>query len=457
MMFIPHDPSMRFDVAGVEKLFFVREDLSDLDESERHQLIEKLNALGLNDMRYDNVLILLIVLHEARMIDEIRFLNEVFLPWLSLRNRTRPHLDRVARELSRISEFEVDSVEEASHLVNVYRSIVSDLFDPYMTLVVACFQFKEGCFVNISSADLTNSERAKSEYLNKRVQALFSGRTFLSGYDPLVRNAISHSGSSGVRYHSDRIVFKNIKRGSTPTVQTVEWSFEELQLRVLELMECVLSIEAAVEVFGLDCSFTIASDFPSLLNAAFHALPHHQLKERSEQSEQFLTSLRETDCRSAKEKHELLSRILFVNCGIRQMPCHGARFSEEKSAIRVDVPKAKVDTSDDTHLCERLAEMIRYGILARSVFGNIYSTICIAETDENGDCNGIFGQIKGSDLKEWIEESAGLYDLLNDSEWSFQGRKIDVTVDFERLRSLEDASPDIPFPRRRNRGPQSSQ
>ena len=70
---------------------------------------------------------------------------------------------------------------------------------------------------------------------------------------------MSHSGSSGVTYLPDRVVFKSIKRGNPIAVETVVRTIDELQVRVLQLLECLQSIEAAVEIFALDVGAEIAN------------------------------------------------------------------------------------------------------------------------------------------------------------------------------------------------------
>lgn len=73
-------------------------------------------------------------------------------PWHELREKSRHHFECIGEELSRNGEFEPRSVKEAAHSANVYPYIVSDLFDPYLTLVVACFQFKNGTFTSLDEA-----------------------------------------------------------------------------------------------------------------------------------------------------------------------------------------------------------------------------------------------------------------------------------------------------------------
>lgn len=69
----------------------------------------------------------------------------------------------------------------------------------------------------------------------------------------MVRNALSHMGSSGVVYETSSVLFRNIKRQNPPVVETRRWSLDELHLNVLKLLEVCMAIDAAVEIFGIDC------------------------------------------------------------------------------------------------------------------------------------------------------------------------------------------------------------
>ena len=294
MLFDAKDLHPGYTLEEIEKLFFLRKDLSDFSEQDKEALLAKVNSLGLKDIRLDTVQMLLCVMHEAREIDQPRFLKTVFLPWHELRQKTRPHFERIGEELSRIGEFEPGSIKEAAHAANVYRNIVSDLFDPYLTLVVACFQFKDGKFTSLDDADLAQGERNKFQYLAARVKEIYKGQpNFLSGYDPLVRNAISHSGARGVTYGADRVVFKNIKRGTPVGVETVIWSFDELQSRVIQLLECIQSIEVASKIFGFDCAQVIGADFDTYCQFVLHAVPPERRAELRERHGRLVERIRQ--------------------------------------------------------------------------------------------------------------------------------------------------------------------
>jgi hypothetical protein len=62
-------------------------------------------------------------------------------------------------------------------------------------------------------------------------------------------------------------------------------------------------------------------------------------------------------------------------------------------------------------------------------------------------------RIKGKDLDEYIEERAGLVDLLNDSKWTLEGQPLGIHVDFKAIEQAEQASPKEPFPRKLRSSP----
>lgn len=437
-----------YTLADLEKLFFVRRDLSDLEESEVAALLRKVNAFGLADVRDDSLQLLLCILHDARTVDQDRFLRDVFLPWQGLRRRTQTHFERVGAELARIGEFEPGSVQDAAHVVNMYRNIVADLVDPYLTLVVACFQFIEGTFTTLDDADIGQGERNKHEYLVRRVNDVLPDRpTFLTGYDPRVRNAVSHSGSRGVTYHAGGVVFRSIRRGTPPTVETVRWSHDELYMNTLHLLEGIQSIEVAVEVFGLDCSSAVVGDLGNFFEFLLHAVPPQLRTELRIRHEELCHQIRDADLPEG-EKVQALADLLFFNCGLRNMQLTRVKLSMANALVVVEVDGANIDSDDDDQLLGRMAELPRYAILARTVFGTAFNTFVVAEKVDDPPGEQIVVTCTGSDLDDYIEERAGLIDLLNDSSWSLKGSRIEAEVDFEALAAHELTQPSDPLPRK---------
>lgn len=439
--------------ADLTKLFFVRKDLSDLSAEDRQALLGKINSLGLVAIRLDTLHLLLCVMHDARRLDGPRFIREVFLPWVGLKQKTAAHRRRIGDELARLGGFAEGSKEEAAHAVNIYRNIVSDLFDPYLTLVYACFQFVEGKFTDIQAADLGNSERTKYDYLLSRVNKIYAGqKTFLSGYDPRVRNAVSHAGSSGVSYGGGKVVFKNITRGVPPKVETVEWTHDELFTRTLELLECIQSLDICEEIFGLDCTDAIRDNYETFRQAALHALtPEKRAAIRAEQDERF-ERLRTSPDLSWDEKMKGLSAVLFANCGDRGMAVKGVKSSTDRKALAVVVPAESFDAAKDGELLAKAHPLPRYAVLARSVFGKMFDAFRVETTDEPPGTPRLAVVIRGEELDAYAEERAGLVDLMNDSAWFLDGKRLGLAVDFAAVAAAEGASPDEPFPRKTRPG-----
>lgn len=350
--------------------------------------------------------------------------------------------------MTRIGEFEPGTSEEAAHIVNVYRNVVADLFDPYLTLVVACFQFKEGTFSNIEDADIGQGERNKYDYLLKRLSQIDKGQpTFLSGYNPIIRNAVSHTGARGVEYQDARVLFRNIKRGTPPIVETVTWTHEELQTNLVLLLEGVQSIRVAVEIFGLDSAGEMFADINTLSQLLVHVFSAEQRASLREQQDKSLEAIRSSNQISFQDKTKLLTGTLHHNCVLRGMRLDAVGVSETDSSVLLEAQFAPFDASNDAQLLETAQLLTRYGILARSAFGTMFARFTVRATDETGK-ETLRVDLSANDLDEYIAERAGLVDLLNDSVWSINGLSLKIEVDFEKLSQSELTSSSAPLPRK---------
>jgi hypothetical protein len=448
-MFSSDELLPRLTEDDIKKLFFVRKDLFDLSDRDRKVLLAKINSLGLVAIRLDTLHLILCVMHDARRVNELRFINEVFLPWCGLKQRTADHRRRIGDELGRVATFPQGSVDEAMHVANVYRNIVADLFDPYLTLVFASFQFVEGKFTTIQAADLGAGERTKYDYLLKRVNKIYGGqRTLLSGYDPRVRNAVSHPGSSGVLYRNGKVVFKNISRGASVTAETVEWTIDELLQRTLELIECIQSLDICEEIFGLDCTDVIQNNYESSRRAALYALTSEQRAGiRLDQDDRLQQIRTATDMTWAERLREL-SDILVANYDRREMRITSVRVSSDRKVLALEVPTDPFDPLKDDELLNAAAPLIRYAILARSVFGEMFGSFDVVTGSVISSPPSLVVRTSGDELDAYINERAGLVDLLNDSSWFVNGQRIEFQVDFTTVAADEAASPDEPFPRK---------
>jgi hypothetical protein len=186
-------------------LLYVRKDLDDLDQKQRMELLHDVYGPGDLELRLANLHLVLPLLHKARSRDERQFLMRVFLPWVGIRRRLRVNRNRILDEFAKSGTIAPTTPDEYAHLVNVYRSIIADLIDPYLTLLVACYQFVEGGFTSIEDANFSQGERNKDEYLTSRIKDDDPQVRLLSGYSPIVRNAVAHSGSHGVTYQTGKV------------------------------------------------------------------------------------------------------------------------------------------------------------------------------------------------------------------------------------------------------------
>ena len=217
---------------------------------------------------------------------------------------------------------------------------------------------------------------------------------------------------------------------------------------MLQLLECIQSIEVACEVFGLDCTEAVSADFDTYAKFVLHAVPPTRRAELRERHGRLVERIRTSERLSLAKKWEALSQALFYNCGLRDMPCRSVRLSSDETSIMVEVPAAEIDLSNDEQIQNRVMELPRYAILARSVFGTMYDSVHVVETDETRKKKQLAVQIDGKALDEYVEERAGLVDLLNDSKWSLQGQPLGIQVDFNAVQQGELASAKEPFPRK---------
>ena len=149
----PEEVSRALELLRPEKLLMSREDLADLDDELKAELHDRLCRTVFPVDWASRLQSILLLLHEAHRVDPARFVAQVFLPWVRLRRTLQPNWQRVGREMARIGEIAEGSVEETEHEIALYRLIVSDLFDPYITILVASCEFIAGTFTDLDAAN----------------------------------------------------------------------------------------------------------------------------------------------------------------------------------------------------------------------------------------------------------------------------------------------------------------
>lgn len=364
------------------KLLFLRQRL---DEKDVKHMTYSLCAPGFASLRLTNVSVLLLLLNAARDWDQKRFMIDLFLPWVSIQRGLEVSRNRLADEFIRVGDFKEESTDELVHLVQIYRLIVADVWDPYITLPFACYQFLDNSFTDIVTANLGQGERNKAEYVKPRLKTLDPDLRLLSGYDPIVRNAVSHSGSHGVTYEQDGVVFRAIKRGQVPKVKMVRWSRDSLFESVALLYEFILSVDVAVNTFGLDCQ-ALFQDWETYAAFVQHALTPEERQRFHSKKNSTLAAIRKSAHMSEGEKLEGLSPVLFLECGKRELPITRVLASKE-GMLLLDLPAIAEQPLADSTLESSIQTFCRYAILAESIFGEMFPRYAVHAQTDSGELN----------------------------------------------------------------------
>ncbi|HYD37439.1 MAG TPA: hypothetical protein VEA60_07485, partial [Allosphingosinicella sp.] len=427
------------------KLLFVRTP-ADLDDDARRELGQRLVRSADPRQRLANVEYLLLLMHQARAVDSPAYLKTVYLPWIGLRRRTEAHRRRIGDEFARMEAFEAYSEADATHIaVHIYRPLASDMLDVYLTLLMATYAFQAGNFVDIQTSNLSAGERNKVEYLEARIREAGGPASLLAGYDPIVRNAVSHAGSEGLVFEPGVVIFRDIKRQTPPVVQARRWTHDELSVHVLQLLEFLSSVDAAAELFGFDCLSLLDTDYETSAQVMTVALTAGQRAALRARQAEVLDRIRLDATRSLQERFADLSRILFHECAQRNIPCRNAAYNAEHRTAFVQVPLGAA-IQDDDEIPGRVAELTRYAVLARGVFGSLFETFAVRAMD--GEQVALALALAGAALDDYAEERAGLIDLIREARILHDDQPLSLVVDEAALEAAEDATLGRRFPRR---------
>jgi hypothetical protein len=226
------------------------------------------------------------------------------------------------------------------------------------------------------------------------------------------------------------------------------WTIDELQVRVLQLLECLQSIEAAVEIFGLDVGTEIPKDFATYSQFIWDAFSPEQRARLRDHHDAALRIVRQCETLDIAQRAAALRRVLSHNLQLRGMTMRDVRLRDDRNAVGVDVPVAAITTSDDDQVIRRLCELTRYATIARSVFGDMFESVFVVETDDTGAPCQLAGELTGRDLDEYADEKAGLIDLINDAKWWLNRQRLGIQVGFAALTQAENSQAAAPLPRK---------
>lgn len=401
----------------------------------------KFHDVAITERRISEILDLI---HQAYHINKIQFVNEIFFEFYILREKTVVNLKRIYFELSNLKNFESYSISESNHLINIYRNLVSDLFDPYTSLLKASLQFSEGNFISFLDSNLGQGERNKYEFCLARMKPT----TIFEGYDPIVRNAISHAGSDSIRITKSEIIFRNIKRGNPPIVTSVKWTNEILQKKIYDLLNFVHSIDSSLEIFGFDITETIKSSKDLNLKFLDQILETKDRLALQSSFDDIIEKIVNKQNFNLQQKLNALTTFYFLESKKRDLAVNRILFNSEKKIVMIEIPKPEYDQSNDEQILSRFLEMLRYGILAEPCYRNWAKMITVVEVDEdkNEYCK-LIGEV--DNFRDYNFENAGIVDLANDLNYYFKGTKSEIIVDFTKIQKLENNNLGRLFPRKR--------
>lgn len=429
-----------------DKLLMTPEHLADLDDELKAELHDRLCRTFFPVDWASRLQSILLLLHDAHGVDPARFVAQVFLPWVRLRRTLQNNKQRVGREMARIGEIVEGSVEETEHQIALYRLIVSDLFDPYITILMASCEFIAGTFTDLDAANFKMGELNKVEYIEAHLRRRGDTVQLFRGYDSRVRNAISHAGSHGYVIEGLTILFRNITRGPQPKVLPIRWSVDELGWNGVLVAELVSCLDAATELFGLDCVRLDIGDFSMLLQVIDSAFTSAQRAELCLKLNENLTSIWTDQALDDERRGEILSEMLAEQFKLRDMTLRCIDLSMDSGTVLIAIPpEGAVD--DTQSLGGRLLEMTRYLIVARSVFGPCGERIVVVETDEKVEQPRLMAMIAAPLLDAYADEKAGLIDLLREGQFNLGQDRLEVVIDDKALAEFEDQSLGRRFPR----------
>lgn len=427
----------------INTLLKIRTHLEETDQQVIDQIGERIDKAFLNqETAKEFINSILKLLYTGFNINSKEYLDKVFFDFHIIRQNTLPHKARIYCELDRLAQ--LNEVEVQIHLVNIYRNIVSDLFDPYINLIVATLQFIEGSFKSIQQTNLGLGERNKYEFALSRLKPT----KLFNGYNSIVRNAISHTGTEGVIYESNAVVFRSIKRGEDYKVEFEKWTNEGIREKITELLDFIHAVDNCIEIFGFDVSEIILKDKELSHKFLDEILSKEQRLELHNRSNVLVEQLIESDLLAGGDRLDLLTKIYVLQCENGNKPVKSIHFTNDKKDIGIKVPSMAIHMEIEKDVICRSLELLRYCTIAIGLFKDSFRTYLIQEIKEK-DKGFLAIKVNGQDLEDYVKEEAGLYDLLDCCELFINGKKINVEVDFQKLEEMEYLNLERRFPRRK--------
>lgn len=392
------------------------------------QAAENFSSMDNGDLLIEEIMGLF---HQAFDRDNKLFVNELFFECQRSIRLTRKHQVYIYAEWERLKDGDKGE-SYLIQLVNLYRNIVSDMFDPYLSIIIACLKMVEGNFTSFLGSNLSASEFNKYQYAAKRLR----DSNLMKGYFPIIRNAVSHSGTHSIDYLEKCIVFKKIERSDSPKVKEVlKVSEAELLGHIQSLIDFTTAIDVSMNIFGLDIIGFIKDqkDISHQFAEKLASVEAFELWRKN--CDDFYLPVWADESRDERSKQEHFARIFAEECARRKLPAKQIVFKKDKLLL-IEVPKQPIAMDDEQQLIERMIELIRYCVLAEPFFNPIVNSYVVAELSEDDQgCLQVW--LQGTDLNDYSVRKANMYDLLSDGNFYRDKLNLNISVDFETLERIQ--------------------
>ncbi len=426
----------------IKSLLKHKVNLSEKDIKSVDQIEQRIKTLFNSDDDFQKfTLPILKLLHDGHDVNPINFIESVFLDFNIIRAKTELHKSRIYDQLEKV----MDECKDLD-LVKMYRDIISDLFDPYINLMAASLQFIKGKFVSIQQTNLSQSEFNKYEFVISKIP----NNDLLNGYNSIVRNAISHAGSEGIIYEEDAVIFRNIKRVTSPEINYVKWTYYDLKERIHDLMNFIHGVDCAVEIFGFDSSNIILTTESLSTKFIDEIMTKQQRQKFHDNVESSLIKITQNPSFSLKQKLDVLTSLFFIECRKRDLEITSVAFQDNSKTTLLEVPCLNTDISIENEVLSRTMVLLRYGIISVTFYKFKYE-YCQIQESALDHRNQLTVVVKFKDLDDYGKENLGMYDLLYDCSLYINKVFTPIEVDFDELERLDYTSTGRRFPKKKRK------
>ncbi|MBZ4190734.1 hypothetical protein [Niabella beijingensis] len=407
--------------------------------TESLDIIEKESNENFSSKHTGELLIIEILnlFHSTFEANKHSFLTEIFFKNQKALRLTYDHQEYIFNQIDEIirDRAPVNRTRQIQ-IVNLYRNIVSDLYDPYLSIIVACLKLKEATFNNFVETNLSTTEFQKFEYAKSRLQ----GTKMFAGYHSLIRNAVSHTGTHSISYDTQGVTFKKIKRSSNPEVTAVlQLTNEELLSNLRSMIDFITAVNASINIFGLDAKEFILEN-REIGESFISEFATTELCQawREDANKQYLKIWSNASL-SESAKHDYFAEQFTKGCVDRELKAKKLSFRKKDKIVLIEVPSKRVDMNNKGEVIYRIIELIKYCLVAEPLFHFQYESYVSFETEEMM-ADTLQVQIEGKYLKDHALLKSNMYNLLDEGQFFKNKILLNLSIDFKGLQEIESRS-----------------